>query len=1061
MLDLTRSFSRWLVAVAAVAACTGFNMVFQPLVADMAPFLPYLLGVSFVAFHAGRRPALLSLALSGLAVSYLWLEPTHTIVVHPAAQQLALAGFLVVSAVMIHLSALAREAIDESRQLAAALIASEKRLRGAVDMGQLGVYEWNVEGNRVTGDARYMGLWGLRPDDEMTVQRHEDAIHPDDRAGRDLARARSMDPHGDNVFQAQFRVRGYDSVERWVSVRGQVLFRNGKPVRYVGVARDISKERNAAEELRASERRSRLLAELTEATRMLADPREICLAAMSALREHLGADRCSWAEVDPDQAHFEIMGVSCAPGVPTVAGRYPIAAFGGSALYNVRAGKTCVLGDIEARIDEDPALRTYLDMGIRAVIAVPLLKDGRVVGGASVHMTAPRRWTRTEVDAVALVTERLWESIERARTTRVLRAAEERFRVAQETSPVGFVILEAVRDAHGAIQDFVWEYANPASFALMRRTADDLGGRTLLDAFPAQAGPDGLFAAYAGVVQTGIPHSTEVRVDLDGEEAWFLNASSRLGDGVAVWFMDVTERRKATEAIARQREELQTMLHLLPVGVAVSHDADGRSITVSRRLAQMLGVPEGVNPSAIHADLPEAPYRFVRDGAPLLIDQLPMQRALVTAREVHDVELEIDTADGRHHHVLSSAAPLFDGDGAVRGAIVAHVDITALKRVQRELESADRQKNEFLATLAHELRNPMAPIRYAAALLRPNLPAQTLEQVRDMLERQSAHMARLLDDLLDLSRITRNVIQLARETLDFRRVVRETVETARPDIDAAKHRLVTSLPPEPLWVSGDPTRLAQVVGNLLGNAIKYTPSGGRIEVTVERQGEAALVQVRDSGVGLSAEMMPRVFQLFAQLHSELAVSKGGLGIGLAVVKRLVDLHGGSVAAHSEGLGKGACFSVLLPLVAAPSSAVEPESGQVVPLFGERPRLLVVDDNVDAADTLATVLRAQGFPVRVAYRGHDALAMAAESRPDVVLLDLGLPDISGHDVAMRLRETYGHTLRIFAVTGWGQDDDRRRTREAGFDRHFVKPVDADALLAEIGASGTPPVRAARP
>jgi PAS domain S-box-containing protein len=299
MPDLSQYFSqtivRWLVAVAAVGVCTAVNIVFQPLVDNSAPFLPYFLGVSFVAFQAGRGPGFFSLLLSAATVSYFWVEPSNGFFVYSPAQQLSLAAFVVVGGVMVLLAVRAREGIEESRQLAAALLASEKRLRGAVDMGQLGVYEWNLEGNRLSGDARYMGLWGLRPEDEMTVVLHEDAIHPDDRALRDAARAQSMDPHGDGVFQAQFRVRAYDSVERWVAVRGQVLFRDGRPVRYVGVVRDISGERLVADELRESERRSRLLADLTEATRMLSDPREICLAALGALREHLGADRCAYA----------------------------------------------------------------------------------------------------------------------------------------------------------------------------------------------------------------------------------------------------------------------------------------------------------------------------------------------------------------------------------------------------------------------------------------------------------------------------------------------------------------------------------------------------------------------------------------------------------------------------------------------------------------------------------------------------------------------------------------------------------------------------------------------
>jgi CheY-like chemotaxis protein len=400
---------------------------------------------------------------------------------------------------------------------------------------------------------------------------------------------------------------------------------------------------------------------------------------------------------------------------------------------------------------------------------------------------------------------------------------------------------------------------------------------------------------------------------------------------------------------------------------------------------------------------------------------------------------------------MSSAAPLFDARGQVRGVIGAHVDVTSFKRVQAALEQADRRKDEFLATLAHELRNPLAPIRYSARLLRPEAAPGVIAQVRDTIERQSTQMARLLDDLLDVSRITRNVIELRREPIDLRQVVEDSVEVARPLIDAVQHRLVLSLPGKPVWVEADRTRLSQIVSNLLQNAAKYTDPGGRIEVSVEqRQQDEALLRVRDSGIGIAPEMRERVFEIFSQVRRPGDGTRSGLGIGLAIVRRLVELHGGRIEVDSAGLGQGAEFIVHLPL--AP-----PQTGlplNVVPLFGSgRRRLLVVDDNHDAADSLGAMLRLSGHAVQVAYDGASAMALAETARPDVIVLDLGMPQTSGYDVARWIRrQPWGSGVRLIALTGWGQNEDRRRTREAGFDLHLTKPVDPDQLVAVLAEQG---------
>jgi PAS domain S-box-containing protein len=381
-------------------------------------------------------------------------------------------------------------------------------------------------------------------------------------------------------------------------------------------------------------------------------------------------------------------------------------------------------------------------------------------------------------------------------------------------------------------------------------------------------------------------------------------------------------------------------------------------------------------------------------------------------------------------------------------------------RLIEDLREADHRKDEFLAVLAHELRNPLAPIRSAIGVLRisgEHDPA--VERMIGIMSRQVDHMVRLVDDLLEVSRITRGKIELRQEPVAVADVVRSAVETSRPLIDAAGHRLGLAIPPEPLTVAGDPMRLAQVVANLLNNAAKYTAPGGRIQVTVRCEAEQAAILVQDNGMGIPADMLPRVFDYFTQVGRQTDRTPGGLGIGLALVKRLVEMHGGSVTARSEGEGQGSEFEVRLPLLGqAQADAPGPDEPEVPDLHARR--VLVVDDNRDAAQSLGLLLRLLGADVQVVFSGAEALAALPVHRPSVVLLDLGMPDMDGYEVARRIRAQADLAgLRLIALTGRGQPEDRRRSAAAGFDAHLVKPVDPamlEALLASIGGPTAPAV-----
>jgi PAS domain S-box-containing protein len=409
-------------------------------------------------------------------------------------------------------------------------------------------------------------------------------------------------------------------------------------------------------------------------------------------------------------------------------------------------------------------------------------------------------------------------------------------------------------------------------------------------------------------------------------------------------------------------------------------------------------------------------------------------------------------ADGAWRWLQSYASPRFSPDGDFLGLVGSSPDITEMVEAADALRDADRRKDEFLATLAHEMRNPLAPIRQAAQISRsPYATDAQIKWSREVIERQVQHMSRLLDDLLDVSRITRGKLALRRENVELAAVVDTAVETARPLIEARRHRLTLDLPDKPIRLVADGLRVAQVLSNLLGNAAKYSEPAGHIRVTARADFGMLTITVADSGIGIESDVLPRIFEMFAQATSALERSEGGLGIGLALVRGLVELHGGTVEARSGGPGRGAEFIVRLPLL--------DEIGTTVPEHREaermgdsvlRARVLVADDNRDAAESLAMHLELDGHEMKIAYDGEQAFATAALFRPDVVFLDIGMPRLNGYEVAQRIRaEPWGKAMKLIAVTGWGQSEDKRRAFESGFDHHITKPINPQSLRPLFG------------
>jgi PAS domain S-box-containing protein len=412
------------------------------------------------------------------------------------------------------------------------------------------------------------------------------------------------------------------------------------------------------------------------------------------------------------------------------------------------------------------------------------------------------------------------------------------------------------------------------------------------------------------------------------------------------------------------------------------------------------------------------------------------------------------TKDGRLLNISLTVSPIKDHEGRIVGISKIARDVTDQKRLEaeltqrlEELAEGDRRKDEFLAMLGHELRNPLSAVRNAVVTAR--LDPSRRERALDLAYRQTDQLARLVDDLLDVARITRGRMPLRLEAVSLASVVERAVETTKDLVDARGHDLVVSLPDERLHVNADPTRLEQVIGNLITNAAKYTEAGGRIEVTVQREGEQAVLRVRDNGIGIAPEMLSRVFDLFAQAQRGLARSAGGLGIGLTVVRGLVELHGGRVDVRSEGLGRGSEFLVFLPcLPVTDGDAVS--SGSATEAHGRPVRLLVVEDNVDVAEGLTMLLELLGHRVRVAHEGVAALEAARASVPDIMLIDIGLPGMNGYELAQSARQDSRlKSVVLVALTGYGREEDKQRAMAAGFDDHLVKPLTVEAFQNMLG------------
>ena len=516
---------------------------------------------------------------------------------------------------------------------------------------------------------------------------------------------------------------------------------------------------------------------------------------------------------------------------------------------------------------------------------------------------------------------------------------------------------------------------------------------------------------------------------------------------------DVTEARRANEDLRASRERFSLLLESSSEGIYGIGPGHICSF-INQAGARMLGYePAELIGRQLHGVL----HHHHADGSPYPWETCRLGKAVAGGVAVRIEDEVFWHKDGRAIAVSYAVAPMA-GSGANAGAVVTFADITERRAAEEHLREVDRRKDEFLAMLAHELRNPLAPIRAAADLLKlGESDAARVRQTSDIIARQVLHMTNLVDDLLDVSRVTRGLVTLEKSARDMRHIVTDAVEQANPLIRKKQHELVLHLTPADTTVLGDNKRLVQIVSNLLHNAAKYTPAGGTIVLRTEVEQETVLLTVSDNGIGIDRQLAARVFDLFAQAEHTPDRSSGGLGLGLALVKNLVELHGGSVSCTSAGAGQGSTFRVALPRLAVGDAHGVPVEGvqqEVQPAKDLRAplRLLLVDDNIDAATMLGMLLEASEHVVTVVHSASDALARIEQQPFDVCLLDIGLPEMDGNTLARRLRaDARTAACMLIAITGYGQESDRRNTSDAGFDYHFIKPVDTSQLLALLTES----------
>jgi len=943
--------------------------------------------------------------------------------------------------------------ITERKKAERALRESEQRLRLASSAAKLGVFEWSAVEDRPfwENDRMYEIFGRARKDGAINkAEFYESYLHPDDVAMFERALLDSMKPG--NSFHVMYRIRRQsDDQLRWLECAGNFeLDSDGTPLRLISVIADVTERKQAEETLH-------FLAALSQATQPLTDADEIMSLTARLLGEYLGASRCAYAEVEADEDHFRITG-DYTQGTFSIVGRFSMSSFGNEALRLMQENKPYVVDDVGTDARTRANLASYRQTEIAAVVSVPLHKDGRFVAGMAVHQKTPRRWTPDEVELVHLVVNLCWESLERARAARELRESAERYRTLAETASDAIITID---------EESTIIYANPGAEKIFGHAVRELAGQPLTMLMPhyfRRSHSAGIahyletgrkHIAWDGYQLPGL-HKSGREIPLEVSFGEFVRDGRRFFTGIV---RDVSERVRAEEALRASESELRALFAAM-TDVVLVLGADGRYLKIAPTNPKLLYKPpdELIGRTLAEVLPPERAEFFLRH----------VRRAL-EEREPHKVEYSLEI-EGAEVWFEASISPMSE-----TAVFWIARDITERKRAEeererllmreqearREAEEASRLKDEFLATVSHELRTPLTAIIGWSSLLRSGrLDDITSANALETIVRNGKAQSQLIEDLMDVSRVITGKLRLDVHPVKLISVIETAVDAVRLAADAKGIRLQTLLDPSAGPISGDSARLQQMIWNLLSNAIKFTPKGGRVQLRLERVNSHIEIVVSDTGQGISPEFLPYVFDRFRQADAATTRRHGGLGLGLAIVRHLVELHGGTVHVDSPGEGQGATFTVSLPLMIvhrAPGKEerrhpkVESAGDMECPPELDGLCVLVVDDELDARELLSVVLTQCGAKVTTAASVPDALAALEESRPDVIVSDIGMPEEDGYSFIRKVRalhDTRGGRIPAAALTAYAGAEDRKRALLAGFQLHIPKPVDPTELIAVV-------------
>ncbi|GAB2507781.1 PAS domain S-box protein [Lysobacter humi (ex Lee et al. 2017)] len=917
--------------------------------------------------------------------------------------------FVVVMAVAIQVLAV----VADERRAQKALMLSEARLKLALEASDTGLWKLDMATGAMSFSPECSRITGLGPRAfDGTRSGVVQLLHPDDQPGVRAAFRRAMETRG--LFEAQFRLCRPDAGDLWIEARGRALYgSDGRAHTVLGTLTDVTERREAA--------------------RRLADQARLL---------DLTTDGIYIRDLDGTISYWNA-------GAAAMYGYSADEAIGRKAWQLLNTEFPEPFGDIEARLHADDRwegeIAQYRSDGGRLHVHARwvLTRDpeGRPQG---VMHTNTDITTRKQAEETGVFLAELDRRIAQAGS-------------ADEVGDAGLALLgEHLRLLrctltdidldHGRIRTLhEWTDGAPRVFGAFDAReffTTELGmalasGETVavndLRSDPLTAPFAANYLPYGTVALAAVSYVVEGRltgtltIASGRPRTWRAHELKLLREVVArLW--PAIERARSVAALRESEARFRQMADTAPIMIYVT-EPDGRCTYVSRRWSEFTGRMAEAELGFGWADVLHPDDRERVHAA---------FEAANDAQEAHVLEYRALRWDGAYRWMHATGRPRFGAGSEFLGFIGGILDITERREAEEALREADRRKDEFLATLAHELRNPLAPIRSGLHVLNLTADAEIARRTRQMMDRQLDHMVRLVDDLLDVSRITSGKVVLQRQRISLQDAVRAAIESARPSIESARHRLVVDLDEAPLCVDADPTRIAQVIGNLLTNAAKYTPDGGEVRLHAHACDGEACLSVTDTGLGIPPEAIGEVFGMFAQVNRTLDRAQGGLGIGLALARRLVEMHGGAIVAESAGLGQGSTFTVRLPL------AAEAPAGDVA-MRGDAPtpharRVLVVDDNRDAAESLAMMLELEGHATRGAFSGADGLEVARGLGPDVAFLDLGMPGMNGYELARALRALPGlDGIYLVAVSGWGGEEDKRQSADAGFDLHLTKPV----------------------